>query len=117
MLVAVAVASAANAGTTPRKWYWSETQAEAAVVTKVRLPQCRVYPDDPQCLAHTPHIVGFTLGPVDCRGADELRSTFTFNRFSCRVVARYAPKIGGTIAVYVTGPLTFRWKVLDAYGP
>jgi hypothetical protein len=91
-----------------KKWYWSETQAEALVVKKVRVPYCRVFPDSPTCPGDR---VLMYLESADCVGADELGSSFKFNRFRCQVVINYG-YAKGRIAVYVTGPTTLRWKII-----
>jgi hypothetical protein len=109
MLAATALALAGTASAaTPKKWYWSETQAEALVVKKVRVPYCRVFPDSPTCPGDR---VLMYLESADCVGADELGSSFKFNRFRCQVVINYG-YAKGRIAVYVTGPTTLRWKII-----
>jgi hypothetical protein len=90
-----------------QKFYWSEDQANAIVVAKVRLPDCVVIPSDTDCAGRT----GFALSSADCQGYDELGTSFTFNRFECRVLT-YGGDFEARIAVYVTGPTTFRWKTL-----
>lgn len=113
LIVASSVASAA----TPRKWYWTEAHAETAILA-TRLPYCRVYPDDSgKCLATGQRRPGAPLGvriPLvasECKGAGELGQTFRYSRFSCRVLA-YDRQTRLDLAVYVTGPTTFRWAVL-----
>lgn len=88
-------------------FYWSEGQAEAAVVRSVKLLECDVFPDDPNCAAGPPVAAQTAI----CRGIDELGSTFTYSRFECDVTVGdgYAK---GRIAVYPTGPDTFRWKLI-----
>lgn len=120
MLVAIAaLTGSAAASTTTKKWYWAEDRAEAVLVAKFRMPYCRWEPNDAKVCKPTgvplpghPNLIGFQLGDASCTGADELGVSFKFSRFRCRVVSRYAPFFRSSIAVYPTGALTFRWKVL-----
>lgn len=91
-----------------KKYYWTESEAEAMVVQKVRLPYCTVWPNDSDCRAQS----AWPLEDARCRGIDELGTTFRFNRFTCDVVASYRYKKGGRIAVWVTGLTTLRWQLI-----
>jgi hypothetical protein len=58
------------------------------------------------------HPIGFQLGRADCIGSDELGATFKYNRFRCAVVSKYPPYFKVRVAMYVTGPTTFRWMII-----
>jgi hypothetical protein len=112
------VFAATSSSATPKKWYWTQSRAEALVVARVKLPFCRVDPSDPDCAPNGvprpghPNLIGFSLGEAQCSGSDELGSSFRYRRFSCRVITPYPPYFRATVAVYVTGAATFQWKLL-----
>ena len=110
LLFAVVVSTTATAATA-KKWYWSESRADAVVVANVRIPFCRVYPGDNECPVGSMKNVAIRLDSADCSGASEYRSSFTYNRFTCEVVT-YNNGANARIAVYVTGRSTFRWRVI-----
>jgi hypothetical protein len=97
-------------------YYWAEAQTETAVVKSAKVPYCKVEPNDPDC-AGGPR---YGLQTAECRGSNEKGATFTYARFSCRVVAGYISRQSGlevvlgtgTLAVYPTGPTTFRWSII-----
>jgi hypothetical protein len=109
-LVVLAVAASSSAATAPPQWRWSESHAEAVVMAKVRIPYCNVYPSSSQC-PEGPNAIGFQLQSADCTGAGEYRATFTYTRFTCKIVV-YNGYAKGRIAVYPTGRSTLRWKIL-----
>jgi hypothetical protein len=109
LLFAVVVSAATAA--TQKKWYWSESRADALVVANERIPFCRVYPGDNECPVGSMKNVAIRLDSADCSGASEYRSSFTYNRFTCKVVT-YNNGANARIAVYVTGRSTFRWRVI-----
>lgn len=116
-LVSVVIAGAAagaltsDASSSTRKWYWTESHAEAAVIAHVRIPYCRVDPSDSHCGTGTPYHVGLAVISADCVGATELRSTFRYNRFTCRIVT-YNNGAEGKIAVFPVSATAFHWKIL-----
>lgn len=117
-IVAVLSLAGTAGATVPKKWYWPTTKAEAVVITKLRIPSCRVDPDPTNCSPNgTPlpgrHPIGYQIGAADCTGSDELGTRFVYNRFQCRVAAKYA-RVQAMFAIYVTGQNTFRWRVLSA---
>ena len=89
-------------------YYWTEAEAEAIAVKKIRIPYCNVYPDDPGC--STQGAVG--LHSAECRGLDEKPGTFTYSRFTCDVLVGYYGRIRGRLAVWPTGPTTLRWEII-----
>lgn len=117
VIVVLALAPSLGAAT-PKRWYWTESRAEGFVLLKVKLPGCRYAPSPTECTADGkplpghPNVVGFQLGDAQCTGSNELGQTFKYARFSCRVISAYAPFFRATVAVYVTGPVTFRWKII-----
>lgn len=115
--IALGISTASAAPTAAKRWYWTQSRAETLVLAKVRLPGCRVSPDPTNCSASGAplpgrHPIGFTLGEVRCSGAGELGVSFKYSRFSCEVVSSYPPYFTAEIAVYVTGPNTFRWAII-----
>ena len=120
LTLGIAMQSVASAATPKKHWYWSESRAESIVLQKVKIPDCW-FSDDNRC-ANPPGPFWANGGPrwklqsADCTGADEYRSSFKFRRFTCKiVVADYygRPLANGVVAVYPTGPMTLRWKLLD----
>jgi hypothetical protein len=109
LLVGALSTPASTAARAKKKWYWSEARAERTVKAKVKIPYCQLYPDDNGCPGLK---VRVALDSAKCRGASEKGSTFTYNRFTCDVVT-YNSEARATIAVYVTGRYTFRWKLLS----
>jgi peptidoglycan/LPS O-acetylase OafA/YrhL len=104
---------AGSSSASPRKAYWTQSQAETAVIAKVRLPYCRVFPADSACGAGSMRVlIGIRILSASCVGADELRAMFTYSRFTCDVTT-YGRHAQGHLAVYVTGPGTFRWKTIS----
>jgi hypothetical protein len=97
-------------------YYWGEAQAETAVVKSAKVPYCKVQPTDPDCAGGPP----YALQSAACQGSNEKDTTFTYARFSCRVVAGYISRQSGleivlgtgTLAVYPTGPSTYRWSII-----
>jgi hypothetical protein len=87
--------------------YWTESFAEDMVIRKVRIPHCNVYPDDPNCRLGG----SFSVISAECRGLDEKPGTFTYSRFTCEIVL-FNRTARGRIAVWPTGPTTFRWEII-----
>lgn len=115
-----ALAAAGSWGAAPSKWYWSESRAESAVLQKVRIPSCWVWPDNRCDNPPGPFWAsgGDKIRPrtADCAGRDERGSSFTFSRFVCKIVVTDAygtPAASGSIAVWPTGAATLRWKLLS----
>ena len=109
-------AQSANAATP--KTYWTTEKAEVAVttlrpLTKVRIPYCTVFPQSARCEGGGGPGQGFyTADQVLCTGADELRQTFRFARFSCRFVLKFGYATG-TLTLIPTGKTTYRWKLVS----
>jgi hypothetical protein len=89
-------------------YYWSESQAEAMVVSKVRIPACNVEGADSTCGTQS----AYRVVDASCRGLDEKPGTFTYSRFTCDIRAGYQGRIAGRIAVWPTGPTTLKWRIL-----
>ena len=90
-------------------YFWTEDEAQARVLRKVRIPACRVQPKAPECETR----VGVALESAVCRGLDEKPGTFTFSRFTCDVVTRYYyGKTQGRLAIWPTGPTSLRWEII-----
>lgn len=117
IVAALAISPAAEATGPVTKWSWTASQAERLVLQKVRIPFCRVFPNENDCANGRPipgsHGTrgGYRVASASCVGTDEIGSSFRFPRFSCEVVTAQYPR-QGHIAVYVTGPTTFRWKII-----
>jgi hypothetical protein len=111
VLLAASVLASASSATVPKKWYWSESRAEALVVAHVKIPSCAIWPDDPGCDATGRPNDTTSVIRADCQGASEYKSSFTYPRFVCKVIT-YNNNAEGRIAVYVVGRTTFHWKIL-----
>jgi len=119
-LVCTLEAASATGAATPRKWYWSQARAEATVLQKVKIPECWIWPDNRCSNPPGPFWANggsrIKVATADCTGRDEKGASFTFNRFVCKIVVNDGngvPAAHGTIAVYVTGATTLRWKLLN----
>ena len=64
--------------------FWTESQAEDNVISKVRIPYCNIDSADPECTVKAAQ----GLQIAECRGLDEKPGTFTYSRFTCDVVLR-----------------------------
>jgi hypothetical protein len=120
IFAALIVIAAPASATTPKKWYWTQSHAETTVLQRVKIPTCWVWPDNRCDNPPGPFWAngGGRVKPAttDCSGADEYHSSFKFNRFTCKIMVadgNGVPAARGTIALYVTGATTFRWKLLD----
>jgi hypothetical protein len=109
----VGPAVAAPSSSAASQAYWSESKAETLVVRKVKIPYCRIWPEDSECPDGTMRSGRTPVIKADCTGASEYKATFRYNRFTCKIVT-YNHNAHGRIAVYVTGRLTFRWKILGS---
>ena len=89
------------------KFYWTETHAEDTLLRKLVIPHCTVYPSDPECRGK----VGVGIRSAECRGLDEKPGTFTYSRFTCEVFL-FGINVRGRVAVWPTGPTTFRWQLI-----
>jgi hypothetical protein len=89
-------------------YFWSESFAEDILVAKLKIPYCNVDADNPNCGTRAP----IPVVRAECRGLDEKKGTFTYSRFTCDIRAGFSGNIGGRIAVWPTGPTTFRWEIL-----
>jgi hypothetical protein len=120
-LLGIALSAVSSAvAATPKKFYWTEPRAEAMVQQQVKIPECWVWPDNRCDNPPGPFWANggerMPVATVDCTGSDEYRSSFTFNRFRCKIVindGNGVPAAHGTIAVYVTGRAKLRWKLLS----
>jgi len=95
---------------------WSESKAEMQVAAKVFFGW---QVNNKNWGSYTESVLSVT-----CRGVGETAS-FMFSRFDCAIVEGHPgyafgsqvfpdrPVAKGHIAVYVTGPTTFRWAILD----
>jgi hypothetical protein len=118
-VVVLAFVSSAVAAT-PKRFYWTEPKAESMVLQKVKIPECWVWRDARCDNPPGPFWANggerMPVATADCTGSDEYRSSFMFNRFRCKIVVNDGngvPAASGTIAVYVTGRATLRWKLLS----
>lgn len=120
ILALALMVSAAPALAASPKWYWSEEKAEALAAQKVRIPYCAVFGSDSRCAGGwyrpdgRPKLGFYGLTDVTCTGADERGETFTFARFRCRFLAgvRTDDYAKGSLLLYPTGRVTFRWKLV-----
>ena len=87
--------------------FWTESDAEAAVVEKVKIPYCKIAPHDAECRQQAP----VAVTKAECQGQDAKAGTATYARFTCALTvgpeARQA-----RIVVLPTGASTFRWQAL-----
>ncbi len=113
-LVLTAVFAVSGQAASAKKWYWTEQHADAVVASQ----KTRIRSFQPQ----TPTI---WADAADCRGVDELGSSFMFNRFSCEVTVYYQTRGGGIsspgtyattyrapLLVWIIGPNTYHWKMV-----
>ena len=86
-------------------YFWSESFAESVLVAKLKIPYCNIDPGNANCGTRAP----IPVRRAECRGLDEKKGTFTYSRFTCESSTGSA---AGRIAVWPTGPTTFRWEIL-----
>ena len=118
-MVVLFSATAASAAP-PKKWYWSEEQADAAVLTRIKIPACYLMMDDRRCANGVyrsdgrPYVGSTPIIEAECRGSDERGSSFTYARFMCRFVTYDANAVGRLILT-PTGSVKLRWKLVSIY--
>jgi hypothetical protein len=78
-------------------------------------PRCADYP------TFKPKIGGWFPDQVECRGSDELRSTFKYSRFMCSFILGYEASYthewvnlgSGRLTLYPAGRKTYRRKLVS----
>jgi hypothetical protein len=116
VLTLVVTADLASAAV-PKSHYWTTTRAAALVKANAKIPCAKLQPNPnhlppaASCANQPPSSIAGTT--VTCAGQGApLKGTQRFNRFLCQW-ADANHVTWGSLLVYVSGPSTFRWRVIS----